>query len=165
MNKIQSVQIALFLATVDLTDRLLVASKINKKLDNFFNGQPVLLPIPNDAPPEIPRIILKTRDEEFSLQISASRVDLFFRNATNKDIKYQEVFVKLKTMLNVFSECIIGDFTASVNRLGIIVNALPSGLTVKNIQDFFNNDNISVNDKEEIQISLLNKEKIGDFNI
>jgi hypothetical protein len=42
-----------------------------------FSGDPAVLPVPSDAPPEIPRIILKAPAEGLELQVGLARSDLF----------------------------------------------------------------------------------------
>jgi hypothetical protein len=41
-----------------------------------FDGQPTILPIPQDAPPDIPRLQLSSKDKKWGLNISLTRTDL-----------------------------------------------------------------------------------------
>ena len=47
---------------------------LGKRLD----GEPVILPIPQDAPADIPRVLLSSADKKWSLQISLARTNLFY---------------------------------------------------------------------------------------
>lgn len=56
------------------------ASKILKEFyaphADFFDATPMSLPIPDEAPAEIPRVILKTSNQEWKCQFSPARADI-----------------------------------------------------------------------------------------
>lgn len=52
-----------------------------------FDGDPMVLPLPPDVPPEVPRIVLTDSGDTMRLQIAVSRSDLFLRRqATSLDV-------------------------------------------------------------------------------
>lgn len=50
----------------------------------MFDGDPVALPLPSDAPPELPRIILQDKTGSLKLEVSPLRIN-FHRIKINKD--------------------------------------------------------------------------------
>ncbi len=52
---------------------------IPKKLSDSFSGEAMILPIPEDAPKEIPRLIIPSEDG-FKIEISDERISIFFQN-------------------------------------------------------------------------------------
>lgn len=44
-----------------------------------FDASPTVLPIPEDAPPEIPRITLQSANHEWECQVSPARADIIWR--------------------------------------------------------------------------------------
>jgi len=47
-------------------------------LGDRFDGEPTILPLPQDAPADIPRIILSSADKKWTLQTSLLRTSLFY---------------------------------------------------------------------------------------
>lgn len=90
-------------------------------MSNFadsFNGDTVAIPIPGDAPKEIPRIILHSADGKFKLEIAESRVN-FFRYRQDGDVK-----VDIDQILNLYSRILreYKDCTqATIGRLALVV--------------------------------------------
>lgn len=60
------VQVALFFSNPpDKTG--MIFYKLNDKLNDFFDNQPVILPIPDDAPKDIPSVQASTKDGHYTL--------------------------------------------------------------------------------------------------
>ncbi|MEA1965506.1 MAG: hypothetical protein U9O41_10365 [Candidatus Aerophobetes bacterium] len=87
--QIKQVQLVLFSPGIVISDKAKLAVKINKELQTLFNGDPVMPPIPGDAPLEIPRIVLKSKNERYILQISVKRVNFFYNSPPeNSAVKF-----------------------------------------------------------------------------
>jgi len=65
-------------------------SEMLKKLlnmeQNIFDGDPFTLPLPADAPKEIPRITLDSKDKKYKLEVAPIRIN-FFRNKIDENDK------------------------------------------------------------------------------
>jgi hypothetical protein len=98
---ITNIQVALFSPGIDLSDKLALAQNIKKETGSLFNGESIVLPIPNDAPAEIPRIVLKNKNGQISLNISSNKVDIFLKPAPNTSIRqsYNEVKKEFEGLL------------------------------------------------------------------
>jgi len=81
---VSNLQTAIFITNLDFSNKIGFISQLNQETDNLFDGDPIILPIPNDAPPEVPRIILKSQDDSYTLNLCQNRVDLFYNE---RDLK------------------------------------------------------------------------------
>jgi hypothetical protein len=72
----KTLQSVIFLATFDISNKIKIANDINDALGGIFDGNPTILPIPDDAAAELPRIILSSRDGSYTCNISPKRIDL-----------------------------------------------------------------------------------------
>jgi hypothetical protein len=53
-------------------------------LGEVFDGDPITLPVPADAPPQIPQIFLTSKDESLRMDISLARVDVRWQRKTER---------------------------------------------------------------------------------
>jgi hypothetical protein len=118
-TSIKKNQTAIFIKNLNLSNDLERAgffTEMHEKLGEIFNGQPTQLPIPNDAPPEIPRFMLSSMDGKFTCNISLSRVDIFC-NIPNLelDLLFEEQKNNIQVVFNFLSSKKI-----IVNRIGFI---------------------------------------------
>lgn len=60
-----------------------VLPRLLQDLGTVLDGDPISLPIPSNAPPEIPRIILSSKDQALRLEVSTSRVDMRWQRVTD----------------------------------------------------------------------------------
>lgn len=83
-SEISSIQ-----ASVFLSDFVFSASKILVTVietsSALLDGDPTALPVPDDAPPEIPRLMLSKKDNSMRLQLSRQRIDLFRTKTEDED--------------------------------------------------------------------------------
>lgn len=95
-----------------------VSRILREVLDNFgdaFDGDPLSMPIPQDAPPDIPRVVLTNKTPRTKLEICLSRINFYqfkIDDSDNIDIgefykTYSDLCFKLAELLN-----------APPNRLG-----------------------------------------------
>ncbi len=72
--KLTKLHFALFYSSLNISNKLQLATQISEKTGKF-DGEPLILPVPEDAPSDVPRIILKDSIESLQLVISKSRTD------------------------------------------------------------------------------------------
>lgn len=158
----QSIQVAFFLGNIDLSNRLSVASLIQKELSPKLNGTPTILPIPDDAPLEIPRIILISKDKNLTCNIAANRLDLSYKETDEKKPleKIEKDFFKVVQRL---AKITFTSFSMTSNRLGLVtkykVSQSINGMELLKKNYLGNPKDAST----ELQIHRLFIEKIGDF--
>src|SRR5437764_13935391 len=85
--------------TPDLDFRANNALAYLLKYKDRLNAEPVTLPLPADSPPEIPRIILQSRDGQLKLQTGPSRLDVL---QEAEDISPESLQDFLEFVLSVF---------------------------------------------------------------
>lgn len=120
-----NIQTAFFAPGLVLSDKLIQSSEIIKETGSLFNGDPIILPIPNDAPAEFPRMILKSKDERYILEIKSSRIDFIVKDEkSDKSQKnYATLFIKdYQNKLQSVSSAIMSIFKAKIVRLGYVLS-------------------------------------------
>lgn len=76
-----------------------VLKDVYPSLSSPFDGEPTVLPpVPEGAPPEIPRIILESKSHEWRCEFSPARVNVYWRRPRST--------ASLVSLGNVFAECI-----------------------------------------------------------
>jgi hypothetical protein len=122
-TKIKKIQTAIFTKNFNISndlDRANLLTEINKSVKHVFNGVPTQLPIPNDAPPEIPRFILKSIDENFSCNIALSRIDILYNVPVNYSESKDELFETQKKNTEVIFDFLLNKNIIIINRIGFI---------------------------------------------
>lgn len=124
-TKFRKIQTAIFTKNFNLIDdasRAQFLLDIKESSRVIFDASPVQVPIPSNAPPEFPRIILNSIDGRFNCNITLSRTDVIFNVPENNT---QSLADLLTTQKNNFKN--IFDFLVSksivINRIGFIVVA------------------------------------------
>lgn len=75
-----------------------VLSRLLDKLSQL-SGDPVVLPIPKDAPPEIPRIILRGPGDALELQIALTRSDVYRNASPGSELETETAFGEAVSIL------------------------------------------------------------------
>lgn len=68
-------QAAAFYAELQLTARKALPSLLSQLAD-ILDGDPIVLPVPREGPPEIPRLFLTNKDQSLRFEISLVRADV-----------------------------------------------------------------------------------------
>jgi hypothetical protein len=121
---IQNIQGVLFIENFAFRNKLGIASRINEAAGNLFDGDPTMLDLPLEAPPEIPRIQLKDSKSHYSLNFCLNRIDLFYNEAGKPEKKFGNL---KEDYLNYFSK-IVGlvkdDYHLSTPRIALVLKAV-----------------------------------------
>jgi len=164
MTKLQSFQAAFFSNGFPLENKLDFATKLVAAIKHF-DGEPALLPIPSDAPTEIPRIILKSKDTKFICNVSLQRVDLFFNPKTEQEQDFSNL---MKSIEGVLKKTVSFFETSKIkiNRAGVSVNL------IKDLEEGSNNYLCKkylktglIADSSELELHILNKFDLKKFKI
>lgn len=159
---VRQLQLAFFLENTLLVDKLDIARIFREEIGEPLSGEPTILPIPNDAPPEIPRIILSSPDKIFICNISPLRVD-FIINLNNSQINPElakKIEDDLLSYIKSFTKVILTHLKWKINRLAYIKNVELNikGGVIQNISSKLTED-ISKN-AAELQIHKMQRVKI-----
>lgn len=161
---IQQLQVALFTREPVLMDNLDKKETFSSLTSNLgeFDGQALILPIPDDAPKEIPRITVNSGDGRYSINIALNRIDFFSNNIDqNEDYNFLVNHQTLaKKIFKYFEEV----KSKTINRIGFIIFA-DEEVTIKEISDKYINNQQITNPKElNIRYNTLSSHKGFYFN-
>ncbi len=166
-----SLQGVLFINNLNLTDKLFVAQLLGKLKSIDFSNNPTVLPLPPDAPLEVPRIILRSNDGVFNLNISPTRIDLFYNNKQSDkedvpvgDIK--EIEKKIIEILKEISEILITKLSVNIPRLAVVSNYLIKlkESSKKYMLSKFMKEGV-VGDVKEIQLNFLTNKEVNKYKL
>ncbi len=95
-----------------------ILGNLMSKFSDIFDGDPTVLPLPKDAPVEIPRLTLPSYDKNIKLEIALSRANMF------KYRKEDDIVIDEKSFLKICSDVFreyIDCTSAKVGRLALVV--------------------------------------------
>jgi len=86
MAEVEAVQTAFFLDGLRPSDKVSFAGELKRAAGGLLDGDPAMVPIPDDMTPEAPRILLKASGDDYRCNVSINRVDVFLipRNEEQK---------------------------------------------------------------------------------
>jgi hypothetical protein len=115
-------QIALFLSTLDLTSKLDLAAAIRDASGRILDADPLILPVPGDAPHEVPRVIQASRDEQWICQVAGNRLDIVFQtpSKTEGNTNFQGIARQQAQVSSAIWEVLQSRFKASGHRIGMV---------------------------------------------
>lgn len=170
---VKSLQSAIFTPSLDLTNKIGFANQLIQDTKGLFDGDPIVLPIPNDAPPEIPRIILKNKNDSHSLSVGQSRIDFFYNERDYKDKIASNEFANLEPEFlqktNLVIQTILNTTSTRIIRLGLIITLQSkiSGKASSFVSTHYLKHRKAFKDLYDLNLGVLIREKINklDSNI
>ncbi|MBX7137354.1 MAG: hypothetical protein K1X83_05170 [Oligoflexia bacterium] len=76
--KTHSIRLAIFSSTPGAISQAKILQPLVSEYSNILDGGITAVPVPPDAPPEIPRVILMSKSREWRVQGSSDRLDCFW---------------------------------------------------------------------------------------
>ena len=115
--KITSLQVSIFTPAL-LFSKSRILERMMSNFGGFFDGDTVAIPMPGDAPKEIPRIILHSADGKFKLEIPESRVNFFrYRKDDDVEIDISQILDLSSRVLKEYKDCT----HSIIGRLALVV--------------------------------------------
>jgi hypothetical protein len=118
--KLLSLQSALFIKKIDLQNPLQIAQGINSATGNIFGGPPAILPLQNNTPPNVPLIILKSKGEKLSCNVSRERIDYRFGIQKDPPAEIQHIWDGYYDALRQITEYFCMKNPTPIWRLGLV---------------------------------------------
>jgi hypothetical protein len=164
---IQNIQGVLFIQNFAFRNKLLIASKINEALNNLFDGDPTMLDLPPEAPPEIPRIQLKDHNAIYSLNFSPIRIDFLYSEPGKPEKTLDSLSHAYLNYLFRIAELIKAEYHLPTPRMALVLKTLSemeteSGLFIHNK---FLGGNPFFKDASKLEIHALEKTTMKDYNV
>ena len=151
---------------IALSDRIGVAQNLNKATKNLFSGEQAILPIPDDAPPEIPRIMLGDKDKIFHCYVSPKRLEFFLGQQKGENKKLEEVQNDFLSQLTNIARAVKTELGVKVERMGIVVNSavFPKESPVDFLMKKFLKAGMIVAPRE-LNLNFLHRFVLGEFKV
>lgn len=93
---------------------------LTERCEKTLNAKPAVIPLPDDAPKEFPRLILKSESGNKELALRLDRIDCVFNCSFENPISEIEVRRFKREVLQWVSP-FVSEFKISVNRLGVVI--------------------------------------------
>ena len=143
INFLEFTEIGSIQASLFITNFIFSTSKILKTVldhcSDQFDGDPTVLPLPDDAPMEIPRIVLERKDKSMKLEISPRRLNLFRIKSQDEDKISPKKFLGTEAELLVK---LIKDIRADCERMAVVLERFcPKKEPAKDIAIHFSKEN------------------------
>jgi hypothetical protein len=161
-----AIQSAVFVHGLVFSDPLALAQAVQRAVGGVFDGQPAVLPVPPNAPGNVPRILLKDRLERYQCKVSAGRFDLAFDGSKRRETPIGIVWDEYSGIIRQLAEYLKKKNPTRVWRLGLVVRlfkVLPRSASIHIRETYFKDDRFQ--NAYEIHVSVLDKECMGTFNI
>lgn len=115
--RMNSLQVSVFTPFTSFSKSKILERLVSTFAD-LFDGDTVAIPIPEDAPKEIPRIILNSADGRFKLQVAQNRVDFFrYRRNDDTEMDASQILDVSSRVLKEYRDCT----HSIVGRLALVV--------------------------------------------
>ena len=164
---VQNIQSVLFIETFAFRNKLEIASKINDAVNNLFDGDPVMLDLPPEAPPEIPRIQLKGSNAVHSLSFSPARIDFFYNERGKPEKTLHPLADNYLKYLFSIAGLIKAAYNLGVPRIGLVLKVLGEMESGSNLSLYkkFLGENHFFKDASALEIHALEKTTIKDYHV
>ena len=156
---------AILFGTYDLRDKLAKANILHQTVKQIFDGDPFLFPIPDNAPNEIPGIVLRSKDDTYQSIVAPNRVEVTYREKglpTKEPSAIRDFYLGI---LGSFSTVLRSKWNSTIVRLGLVLELIsfaedPVALIVKNyVREG------AIKNPEEIAIHSLSRIKFDELDI
>ncbi|EJL6329450.1 hypothetical protein NMR38_003611 [Vibrio cholerae] len=117
MEQILKLQLALFFESYQMRPDNLMYS-INTDMGNLFDAMPQIIPLPEDAPLDIPRVQMRSENNRFNCNIAPSRID-FILNGSN-EYNWVQLTTDFMAKLRLFVNSV--NNKVGIVRFGLIGN-------------------------------------------
>lgn len=163
---ISSMQAAIFCSELLISNKEEFIYHVVQETNDFLKGEPTILPIPDDAPPEIPRIILKSKTYPYSCNFCKNRFDFFYKEQEKPNKTLEEVFPNFRNILDRLIAYVKTSLNIKVIRLGFIPNFVIELKESGNeylLREYLH-PNLFLN-PYEVQINILHKLELEPFKV
>jgi len=168
---ISDLQAGLFTTTLDLSNKIGLASGIIEATKGLFDSSPTMLDVPQDAPAEIPRMILKNADSSYMLHFGLNRFDFFYHDRSVvgglPTKKFEDIKVDFLAKLASVNSSVLKLTGSKIVRLGLIPTFLvknEDGASNFIREIYFNSDKVN-KDVTDISFATNTRGKLEPFNI
>lgn len=161
MEKIVKLQLALFFQyPISRPDNLM--GGINASMGNLFDAMPHILPIPADAPAEIPRVQMRSENGKYNCNIACSRVDFILNGNFRDEAVWPDLTRDFLAKIKLFTGSVFEQ--SKVIRFGLIGNFFipDKSASTSMTKKYFK---VDLNSAEEINFRFNKRSSSHGFNL
>lgn len=155
-NNVFYLQVAFFFPQNTNFSIVKFAGIIQEEFQAMFKNEPTIMPLPDDAPKEIPRCVFKN-DSGAELSFGMSRMDF---KTTIKDAELWKN--NMEVMAYIFSK-LCRNFEIGIERIGCVVQANPNKECIEEISKYVDIPNFQ--NSNEKMINWVDKNEIDGVKI
>lgn len=160
------IKTVLFLSSIDLSNKLDLAVAIRDASGSLMDGESMLLPIPDDAPAELPRLILNSKNELWGCLVAPHRIEFRF-DQKPKDVEptLEQVAPQNIEFAHDVWQMLQNKFHASAHRIGFVVKQvaiLPDAVSQLR-QVLVDNSNLDA--AHRLEVHVLHRLPLDEFQI
>ena len=153
---------------VDLNEKLSLAAALQNSNRNRFDGEPMLLPPLPDALPEVPGIVLQSKNGSASLTVSAARVDVAVNHPGGAFRTVRDLLGKEEAFFKRVAETLSSSDQVknTFSRLGMIltISAQLDDSRLAQVRKRFLNPQLETG-CHRIELGFLDRQEWGDFQV
>ncbi len=165
--KLVQIQMAIFLTHVQRSSRLKIASQVIEAVPGLSGVDPIIFPLPQDAPPEAPQIIVQNAQTRWSFQFAPARCDLFYgpQQYLDRPDSFSQAFEAVHDTALQLWNALESGLAAQGNRLGLVVNfEYETEKAVQELSRRYVNPQLAL-DAREIQFHYLRNIQRDSFDL
>lgn len=165
--KLGQIQAVIFLTYIQQLARLKIASHIIEAVSGLSGVDPIIFPLPQDAPPEAPQIIIQNPQTKWSCQFAPARCDLFYapQQYLHELEDFSQAFEMMQDSVLRLWNALEGGLSAFGNRLGLVVNfESETGNAAQELRRRYTNPELAL-DAKEIQFHYLRNIQHENFDL
>jgi hypothetical protein len=163
---LRSIQSVLFTNQYPLDNKLGFASEFVKRSSKIFSADPSIVTAPGNAPPQAPRIEIRSPDQAYIAQFFNNRITFQFQDVRNMRTSLYQIFPNYIMEIRNEIQYIMEFLNPRVTRIGFVVKFI-SELGYSSNQ-FFNQECFKNNlfpEAHETNLGVLNKLMLDRFSV
>ncbi len=163
---LRTMQAVLFTTPYSMEHKLDFASEFIKRTGKVFTADPNIVTAPQNAPPQVPRIEIRSPDQSHIAQFTKNRIVFIYQDTHNSKIPLGAGFPSFHETLRSEAQCVMEFLNPRVVRLGFVVGLIAElGYSANRfLSEECLQDNLFP-DAHEMNLGILYKLRIEPFSV
>lgn len=94
-----SVTSVMFYPKISIANGAVFATEFTERTGGVLDHEPIVLPFQQPAPPQAPRIVLRSRDGQFACEVAMDRVSFHYADRTGRSESIEGLFPRYREVL------------------------------------------------------------------
>ncbi len=163
---LRSLQAVLFTTPYPIEHKLAFSTEFLKHTQKTFGNDPSIITAPQNAPPQVPRIEIKSPDQSHIAQFSNDRISFHFQDTFNAKMSLSAGFQHFMTGFHQEIQATMEFLNPKVVRLGFIIHLIADlGFSTNRFLSEECLKNNPFPDAHELNLGILYKLQLEGFHI